>query len=343
MDTFEKPTQPKEEKPWEPGEKRDTQAQKLVGFFEKTAALDFFQKIAEGTKDRPSFQEFRDFLTRINGILRDIPIAKRSEDGQGVFLQGFGENSEVPRHEDKLPLLQEAYEKSETLEREYIKYFIPAIINAVHLFSDGNGRTSRTIYLLLENHGSNENFASALKEALSLNGRLNAIDANTAFIRGDLENEVLRRNGWLKKGDPPYQQEQLGKINSGIASLEWSELDGNYSGYEFAGKVEELSIDNGQYMITAVYNFLGQERINEVTEEYDVDGKQYQTISPKKMMEALTPNEWEAILDEFYKLIKEETEILIDVFVHPDQHKSKDGKSTLRDAFISAIQSERRL
>ena len=91
-------------------------------------------------------------------------------------MKGFVETVQVPKHEDKEELLKYAYDSLDDVGKEDIKYLIPAVINALHLFNDGNGRSSRILYQLLETYGSNEEFKNKLKISLGEYGRYDSPD-----------------------------------------------------------------------------------------------------------------------------------------------------------------------
>lgn len=315
---------------------RANQAEKIVEFLDRINAFEYVKYLLDPKEGEiiPDFKQFEDFLIRLNGIARDIPIRERTTDGDKVYLSGFVQDIEVPRHEDKMDLLQYAYKKSQNIGKEDLKYLLPSVINAVHLFADGNGRTSRIIHLLLRNYQNKEEFESELQKALGKFGRSDSFDVNPGVISFELEQEVLKNHGWVYDEESP--QGTLGPIKTGILSTETQELDKENPLYRSAHKVLDLYPGNGHCILTAIYMELGK-KIQDVISEYGE--KKVQIISPKKMLETLTAEQWEKIFNNFYTLKKEQVEILVDIFVYPEKYPTvSGGKENLRDLFVKKIQ-----
>ena len=116
-------------------DQRSEAAKKIIEFIDRSGAYDYFKKLlssGSGDNKKPTFEEFEDFLIRLNGIAREIPIHERSFDGDGVMLQGWVEETTVPKHSDKEGLLREAFDAASRLEKSDLKYLIPAF----HLIKD---------------------------------------------------------------------------------------------------------------------------------------------------------------------------------------------------------------
>src|SRR3989344_7695051 len=107
--------QPAEEKTEE--QFREGQAEKAGEFLKHIQAYDYFKDILSGEKKLPEFKDFEDFIVRLNGIIRDIPIADRSTDGENVYLDGFLEQDFVPKHSDKEELLRHAYDSISDIKK----------------------------------------------------------------------------------------------------------------------------------------------------------------------------------------------------------------------------------
>jgi hypothetical protein len=60
----------------------------------------------------------------------------------------------------------------------------------------------------------------------------------------------------------------------------------------------------------------------------------YKAISPLKMEEMFTQEDWDNLLNEYYKIKKASIEILIDIFVNPDDYTSDESGQTLREQLI---------
>ena len=102
------------------------------------------------------YEEFKDLLIQLNGIVRAIPVDERKIDGADVIVGNdfFGIDYMPPAEEEKLILLSEllgSVQRMNNKNRELkdIALLISSVINATHLFNDGNGRLSRMFYLFL--------------------------------------------------------------------------------------------------------------------------------------------------------------------------------------------------
>lgn len=316
---------------------RSERAEKVAGLIDRIDAYEYAQSMLEGKIEKPSFEEFENFLIRINGIARDIPIKERALDGKDVKLSGFIGDALVPRHEDKEGLLKYAYDNSGRIDRDDVKYLIPAVINAVHFFADGNGRTSRVVYKLLEKHDSNEDFERELKAALEKYGRFDCPDINPSLIDTDIKKIILKRKGWDFK-DNKYPPTGLGRIQRGIASGEISRLDTAHPSFEMAIKCFDIYKADAFYVLTAIHAVLGDEKIAELMGRYGNNG--IERISPLKMMDGVTSDEWQRIMDSYYDLKKEHVKVLIDSFIDPDSFRSYHCKDeNLKDYFIQRIKT----
>jgi hypothetical protein len=313
-------------------ELRARQAEKLIGFLEKARAFEYVQNILTSSEESPNFDEFKDHLTRINGMAREIPTKKREFDGKDVEISGFVDTVAVPREEDKESLLRYAWEVSPRISKDDLKYMLPAVVNAVHAFADGNGRTSRTLHLLLRDYPSPEECYAEMRKALSEDGRWDSFDINPGLISSELEHEVLKQHGW--KFTESGQLNTLGPIQSGVASAEQSKISKTSPEGKAAREFLSLYHEDVPYGLTAIHMLLGDEGIESVSDVYDGTVR----ISPLKMISALTVEEWAKFIDNFYQLKKEHVEELVNVFVEPQRHVLSDGSGTVRDYFVSRVE-----
>ncbi|MST04127.1 MAG: hypothetical protein EXS49_00980 [Candidatus Pacebacteria bacterium] len=242
------------------------------------------------------------------------------------------EDVTVPKHEDKEGLLEYAYDAKNQISKDDIKYMLPAVINAVHLFADGNGRTSRITHLLLKEYSSKEEFINEIKKAVGISGRLNSFNIDPGIIDFELERIVLEKHGWRFENDDPNGK--LGIIERGVATAEIERLDQGHQSYKKAKRLLSFCSDNATYVLTVIHILLGDEGIQNIMNEYNGNKR----ISPKKMLDILKPEDWENMLDNFYKLKKEQVEALVDIFIKPEEfiHKRETGE-TLKDFFERKI------
>lgn len=321
---LEKPTQIDEK------ELREQQAGKIVAFLDRTGAYDYAQELAlhPEEKEKFPFEKFKDFLVRINGIARDIPIHERRTDGERVHLEGLG-TSAVPRHEDKDGLLQEAYESLKNISLEDRAYLLPAMVNEVHLFNDGNGRTSRVLHTLLSSFDSAESFEKALATAVGEDGRFNSADFDPSIIAADREKIVLMRHGIRFEDDGKFSPIAPDEMRGFFAVTEKpSTPDGK--------KLMDMRNDDSAYVFTATYEFLKEKGL---LEDSKVSNEYGDFLSPIKMEHVLSKDDWKEIFERYYSIKREHSRLLIDAFVEPAKYKNLEGTMNLGDYFKNKVRT----
>jgi hypothetical protein len=316
------------------GQPRQANTETVIGFLERTQAAAHIQNILAEREQLPDFNAFKEFLIRINGMARDIPIRQRSLDGTNVEMKGFVDTVNVPRHEDKDGLLRYAYNGTHRVERGDLKYMLPAVINAVHPFADGNGRTSRVLHLLLREYSTENERSDEMRKALSEDGRYDSFDINPGRITHEIEHIVMKRHGW--QFDNKNGPERLGEIVSGIATVELQELKTDAVLERNAIDFFRLYAEDTRYALTAIQMCLGDEGISRLSAHYN----DIKRISPKRMAQDLSPDDWRNILARFYQLKKEHVEVLVDAFTAPEEYRTPDNSETIRNYFVQQIEKD---
>lgn len=320
-------------------ELRAESSQKLVDFLEKSKVHAYMHELINDREDIPSFDEFKDFLIRLNGIVRKIPISERTTDGENVQLSGFIEDISVPRHSDKEQLLKYAYESLPNIKKEDVRYMLPAVINAVHLFADGNGRTSRIVHQLFSDYKSEGEFLAETQKALEEDGRYETLDINPGLITLETERIVLKNNGWTFSGDG-FSDGKLFSKRTRLASAEIDDI--LKDNIEIPAPAEDFlrfQDNDGIYVLTSIYSLFGNDGVSKfLINEHD-KASVMNFISPRKMVELLTEEEWQKLVDIFYKLKSEEVRALIDIFKDPIKYKTKvNGEEVaIKDVLIKNI------
>lgn len=100
-----------------------------------------------------SYDDFEQYITRLNGILRKTPISERTIDGQHIYVSANSASNQIgylpPDMRDKSMLLIDTFSAIKTMkdnnERALLTYYA---IQYIHPFKDGNGRTGRLLYVL---------------------------------------------------------------------------------------------------------------------------------------------------------------------------------------------------
>lgn len=312
-------------------EQRLERGGRIVNFLDKINAYDYINDIFDGEKEKPSFDEFKNFLVRINGVAREIPIKKRSFDGKEMTISGFlGTDTLFPKFEDKEDLLRYAYDSLITTNRGDLKYSLPAIINAIHYFEDGNGRTSRIMHQLLENHSTNQEMLDSLGKALGGEGRFDTLDINPGLIIEEIQKIIFSKHGLQVEdnGDPNFRE-----TFRRVASVEFEKIKENHTNIEYIKDFKSKLFVDGSYLKTVLCEVLGEE-INEIlTQKYGSND-----ISPLKMAEILSEAQWQEIFEKYYGLKKEYVKILIDIFAKPELYKSSEDENlSVKDLFIQKI------
>jgi len=311
-------------------ENREVQADKVITFLRRIGAYDFFQKIKQDTElaKEVSFEEYQEFLLRINGIARNVPTAERKFDNELVILEGFSGEAVVPRQEDKEILLAKSFDARTDLQYpEDNAYMLPAVLTAVHPFSDGNGRTSRVLNSLLTTYPSEEDFEVALRSSLGEDGRYDSPDLNPSYLNLDIIELLWERRGFLAEKLP----DNLTRLRTGEQVTS-----------EKARKFSRMFDVEGRYCFMAMYSYLQSTgNFNAVLKNNSDFPKlkieNYKAISLKKMEEIFTNEDWDNLLNEYYKIKKLSVEVLIDIFVKPEDYLVPGTNSTLRDKFINAV------
>ncbi len=304
-------------------------SEKVVSFLDKTKAYEKIADLLDGREDKISFDEFKDLLVRLNGIIRDIPISQRSFDGSQVHVEGWVDTYKPPRHEDKESLLEKAYDSVEEVETGDEKYLIPAVINAVHLFLDGNGRTARLLYQLLERHKSKEEFLAVVEKAMQKDGRYETFNINPGLIASQIEDILYQRHGWNA------EHTRIGEFRAGFITMEMEKIPRDHPSYDTLKTLVRESKADATLMITALNEVVTKEQAKKILAK---DGR----ISLIKMSESLSKKELEDVIEKFWEIKKEYVDILVDIFVHPDEYKALDNEKEIRvkDLFIDKIKAE---
>lgn len=313
-------------------QQRIEQAEKVSKFVDKTDVYDYAKNFLDGNTEKPSLEEFKNFLIRVNGIARNIPISKRALDGKNVQLSDAYFNAQVPKHEDKEILLEYAYNSLDKVNKEDLKYLIPGLINAIHFFADGNGRTSRTLYQLLSGYASKGDFQENLKTSLGEAGRTKSVDVDPSLIYDDIREDILKKNGWdLSEG-----RCHLGNMCK-TANVEFDQVGTECESYQNLKKFHSISFGffEERYALTALAAVMGDKIDSLLTDKYRRKG----FVSFHKMAEIISNAEWEMIFEKYYDLKKDQIKTFVDIFAMPEQFKSDDSpEENLKDKFIKGVE-----
>lgn len=332
--------------------------QKVFKFLEKTKFLDI-RKSDEKFEDwlqEISYKDFSNYLMQLNGILRGVPIKERLVDGKNVevsLIMGFTNESISsylpPVEKEKENFMREIFaalkDISDNEDRALLAYYA---LQAIHLFSDGNGRVGRLLYELISADGKNLT-EDKLSELLDHNktghdgigkGReifsekvLNPSRAYYLFNREVakvvLGNEFFREygkiyySGSISNSSLPDNFE-LSSEERMLGGKMFGERDvANFGFFQLA--ITKLLQENGK-LANCQYALVRPTNRNEVVFE-DV-GKKIMGIDDEIFFAEFTAEDVRRLI-EIHKEIKSSfIRMIIDVFLNPHRHQLKedDGK-----------------
>jgi len=338
--------------------KRPERAERLIEFLDRSKIVEFAKDTTENDKlEKVKYDDFKNFLIRINGIIREIPIYQRDFDGKNVKgVEYRGPHHIVtlfPKFEDKEDLLKYLYDSLGEINKKDLKYAIPAVLVAAHPFADGNGRTSRVLHEIFSDFDSKELLKQNLKKALTKNkyGETESCKIDPGLIWEELDWLVLKDHGWIfdRRGFP----ESVGIMNT----PSWDEIVKILNRYqkEGFGYPKELYDDKLNFMfairggdknfaITAI-NDIAQERqkrFNEIIPTMKKNKQKIDKVNFTELVDSLSNIEWETLMKKFYKLKKEYVMKLVDIFAKPEKNIDYPGTDSilLKDLFIQRVEEK---
>ena len=360
FESLTQPTPPQEKQ--EPVEEKLETGKKVFEFLDRTKFLDV-RKSGEQFNEwlqKLSYENYTNYLTRLNGILREVPIKKRAVDGSGVEIS-FGIMGDIsylpPAAEQKDGLMRESFDALKQIpdneDRALLTYYA---LQAIHPYSDGNGRTGRLLHEIISEDGkelTEEKLSELLdhdKDGHAGTGKgrdvfaEKVLDANSAYyyINREVAKEILGDDFFKEFGKIYYSgYVGIGNVPKDIeispeerALAEKIIGEGDVANFPFRGMaILKLLQENGKLF---EYQFIGTRPTgaNEVVPE-DV-GKQFLGIDNDKFEAELTAEDTKRLI-EIHKDIKNRfIRTMIDIFNNPDNHllKTKDGKDVqIKDVF----------
>ena len=161
---------------------------KVFDFLDRTGLLQIRKSDARFNEwfQELSYEDSIPYLTRLNGIVREVSVKERAVDGSNVRVV-FGDDICYlpPAAEQKDGLLRETFDALKQIpdndDRALLAYYA---IQAIHPYSEGNGRTGRLLYEMISDGGK-----SLTRERLSKlldhneKGRLGIGEGRKTFAR----------------------------------------------------------------------------------------------------------------------------------------------------------------
>lgn len=350
FESFPQPTPPQERQ--EPVEEKLETGKKVFEFLDRTKFLDVRKSDEQFDEwlQKLSYEDYTNYLTRLNGILREVPIKKRTVDGSGVEVS-FGIMGDIsylpPAAEQKDGLMRESFDALKQIpdneDRALLTYYA---LQAIHPYSDGNGRTGRLLHEIISEDGkelTEEKLSELLdhdKEGHGGTGKgrdvfaEKVLDANSAYyyINREVAKEVLGDN-FLQENGSIHVASASGvgflseavkvKLSPEEATLAEKVLgEGDVNNFSFRGIVlskflsERTDLQKYQYQVKQPLD----ERRGVVPEDV---GKKIAGIDAEELMPNLTEDDARRLI-EIHKEVKTKfIESMIDIFANPENHKMK--------------------
>jgi hypothetical protein len=300
-----------------------------------------------------SFEDFMLYLSRLNGILREVQIEKRSIDGGRSIIFDYDQTDQIkylpPAASEKGNLIRDVFYslRNITNQEDRALLFYYALV-AIHPYADGNGRTARLIHELLSEEGK-ELTESKLSQLLDHDekggkgvgeGRYifsrKVLEPESAFyyINRELVKDVLGED-FLSEFAKIYY---FGFSDRGDGFKNIKSKKGNLA---LAKKfLSEDGIDNFPFRGIAVAKFLQEKGtlsqfnsdIFRTTGEKEVVpedvGKKILTIDADEFESSMTPKDLLRFIKICMDIKNRFIAVMIDIFKNPDAHvlKSKSAR-----------------
>lgn len=336
----------------EPTENRDRQSEVLKGLMRMAKGIDgldgktaeeIFYEEDENTRreliSNLSDEQYCQLVTGINGILRGKEKKDWSMDGVGVTATGhevIGAHI-FPNHPDKKEIVVKSWEGAQQMnasgrDLEEIGMLLGSILVETHPFGDGNGRTSRLVYLMAKGGYSKEEMGKILGES----------------GRGEFDMALEKEGGGI---DTIFEKKygRLNEINTHqIAGVFADEDCGAFGTLVFPEGIDEDTkesiIQGGRndynVFMAGVLSFLQQHTEIEVEKFTKIYGER-KIIILQYLISSLSNEQIKELSNIYWNMKKKYTEDMIDIFVNPDRPEyriEKKGKEVrLIDYFKQRI------
>jgi hypothetical protein len=283
---------------------------------------------------------FEELLNGVNGILRGKKKSEWNMDGEGVAVESsiMGAEYVPPRQEDKVELLAKALiaakkMNGERRELKDIALLVSASLNAVHPYADGNGRTSRFIYLLLTEN-FNDVTKDKLQQILGENGR-DSLNISPGVVQWDIRNLLEKELGLNdqkvnseKITNLFFKRKQDARFNEAVPA-------------ENQSLFNELLNKDTRYLFLSVFKYLkGQEDKDKYLRKFPDRA----AVPVDLLSKNLTPEGLSEIIQNYRGLKKEYIEKLIDSIAYPEkdeyQFEYNGQRISLKDYFELRIKEE---
>jgi hypothetical protein len=325
-------------------------ATKIDGFEGKTAEEIFNTENEQGRRElieKLSSDGYCDLITGVNGILRGKVKEEWCMDGVGVTAAGHEARGAhiFPNHKDKKEIIVKSWEGAQEMNAEQrdledIGMLLGSLLVEAHPFGDGNGRTSRFVYIMLKMGLSEEEIEKVL-------GEYGREELDMALSKTFIDPLFEKKYGRLNQG--------INKLNiAGIFAHDDIYASSRYGSLRFPEGVSEQTrmdiIQGGRnddnILVSAVLHFLNIHPEIDVESSIKSYGENRIEILQNLLL-LLSKEQVDKLASTYWDLKKQYTEDIIDIFVHPDKPEYKverDGKEIrMLDYFKQRIDHKRML
>jgi hypothetical protein len=312
-------------------ENRDKHGNELIGVMENARNFEGFQgktvKELFGDQDDKKKREFINqlsveqyigFIVAINGILRGKSAGDSSMDGVGVTAAGFTGAHIFPHDFDKKELITQTWLAAQEMNRagrelDEIAMLAGSLLVEIHPFADGNGRTSRVVYLLIKDGFSEER----LQAVLGYDGRFEFDMALSKIYLDELfEQKYGRSNQTLNPAD--IHEIFPDKKVSGFGQLRFPEAVSR----EVAHNLIQAGRNDYRILISALLEFFRKHKdygVEKFIEKYGVRN----VFLFQELISTITAEQISEIEQIYWGVKKKYTAEMIDIFVNPDKSEYK--------------------
>ena len=305
----------------------------------------FDEKIQEMTRD-----DAYKYLTHLNGILRGVN--KKNERGRRDNIQ-VGEHM-APSRDVQGIILKDTIETLKNIEdnhyRATLAYYT---VNNLHLFPDGNGRTSRAVYEIFDNNSpnlDNEDFIHKTNSSNESGGHGNF--EKTKGIRSAATAYAIARE-WMKKSAAKEQKidPRMSKMYSRVEMIfgETPDVYLTKDAEKNLSDVEKKSINkafhDGDVAVICLARILSMKG----TAKDIIDGSIHQDSNDRsyivfeiektdletgksnekaaKTFEGWTAEDYRTFLKGFKSVQRKNQQILNDIFTNPSRYPMSNGQT----------------
>jgi hypothetical protein len=339
---------------------------KVLRFLDKTGFTEMRESDNrfENFMQNLSYEDFKSYLIKLNGIVREKAIKDQLIDGNDVSISLDGGIAYLPPEpEKKEEYLNKTFKAIKNItnnkDRATLAYYS---LDALHLFADGNGRTSRLIYeLLLGNDLSDENIKTLthhedINTKVSSKGRQEfekkLLKPEAAFYlvnrnvaEQELGKEFFDKYGAIMPSMPlntiaslsADTTKELSGYETSMAEKILSEGDTNnipFNGIVLAKLIQERPELN-KYIFSIQRKFgldmNGERSIDAIAISTDIGKEIYGIDVLEGLSEDITADEAKRVIDIHKEIKSKFIDTLVGIFTEPEKYKI--GNDYYKNAF----------